>query len=76
MSSKRINDVLYWAACALLAGVVLYCSMAPLLSILRYLPLDPNEGWNAYFGDAAIHGNVLYPPADALITHHYPPLSF
>ncbi len=48
----------------------------PLLSIGRYMPLDPNEGWNAYFADAAIHGGVLYPPADALITNNYPPLSF
>ena len=50
--------------------------IGPLLAIGRYIPLDPNEGWNAYFADAAIHGGVLYPPADALITNNYPPLSF
>ena len=76
MNPKRINDVLYWGACALLAGVVVYCMMTPVLSILRSVPLDPNEGWNAYFGDAAIDGGVLYPSADALITNNYPPLSF
>jgi len=43
---------------------------------VKPLPLDPNEGWNAYFADAAIHGGVLYPAADALITNNYPPLSF
>lgn len=67
---------MYWSACALLAGVVVFGSIRPLLSIGRYLPLDPNEGWNAYFADAAITGGTLYPPADALITNNYPPLSF
>ncbi|MBS0419163.1 MAG: glycosyltransferase family 39 protein [Proteobacteria bacterium] len=70
------RTALYWSACALLAGVVVFGSVRPLLSIGRYLPLDPNEGWNAYFADAAVTGGTLYPPADALITNNYPPLSF
>src|SRR3954451_7227709 len=72
----RINDTLYRCAGALLLGVIVFGMIRPLLSIGRYLPLDPNEGWNAYFADAAIHGGVLYPTADALITNNYPPLSF
>ncbi|HWM65670.1 MAG TPA: 6-pyruvoyl-tetrahydropterin synthase-related protein [Steroidobacteraceae bacterium] len=76
MSYKRINDACYWSACALLLGVVVFGMTRPLLAIGRYIPLDPNEGWNAYFGDAAINGGVLYPAADALITNNYPPLSF
>jgi hypothetical protein len=72
---NRINDTLYRCAGALLLGVVVFGMIRPLLSIGRYLPLDPNEGWNAYFADAAIHGGVLYPAADALITNNYPPLS-
>jgi len=73
---NRINDTLYGGAGALLLGVVFLGMIRPLLSIGRYLPLDPNEGWNAYFADAAIHGGELYPAADALITNNYPPLSF
>jgi len=73
---KRINDALYGCAGVLLLGVIVFGMIRPLLSIHRYLPLDPNEGWNAYFADAAIHGGVLYPAADALITNNYPPLSF
>jgi hypothetical protein len=73
---NRINDTLYGCAGALLLGVIAFGMIRPLLSIGRYLPLDPNEGWNAYFADAAIHGGVLYPAADALITNNYPPLSF
>ena len=76
MNDRRINTTLFWSAGALLAGVVVAGLIRPLLSIGRYLPLDPNEGWNAYFAAAAIHGGVLYPPADALITNNYPPLSF
>jgi len=76
VKDRRINTALYWGACALLAGVVVFGLIRPLLSIGRYLPLDPNEGWNAYFADAAISGGTLYPPADALITNNYPPLSF
>jgi hypothetical protein len=73
---NRINGTLYGGAGVLLLGVVVFGMIRPLLSIGRYLPLDPNEGWNAYFADAAMHGGVLYPAADALITNNYPPLSF
>jgi hypothetical protein len=73
---KHFNAALYWGACALLLAVFVFGMTPALLTIGRFIPLDPNEGWNAYFGDAAIHGGVLYPPADALITNNYPPLSF
>jgi MFS family permease len=76
VTHKHFNAALYWGACALLLGVVVFGMTPGLLTIGRFIPLDPNEGWNAYFGDAAIHGGVLYPPADALITNNYPPLSF
>jgi MFS family permease len=76
VTHKHFAAALYWGACALLLGVVVFGMTPALLTIGRFIPLDPNEGWNAYFGDAAIHGGVLYPPADALITNNYPPLSF
>jgi hypothetical protein len=76
VTHKHFAAALYWGACVLLLGVVFFGMTPPLLTIGRFIPLDPNEGWNAYFGDAAIHGGVLYPPADALITNNYPPLSF
>ena len=54
-----------------------------LLSLLRILltlqlavPLDPNEGWNAYWSNAAIKGEALYPAASAYLVNNYPPLSF
>jgi hypothetical protein len=76
VKANRISDTLYWCAGVLLLSVVVFGMTGPLLAIGRYIPLDPNEGWNAYFADAAINGGVLYPPADALITNNYPPLSF
>jgi hypothetical protein len=38
--------------------------------------IQNNEGWNAYFADAAMGKMPLYPSADQLITNNYPPLSF
>jgi hypothetical protein len=35
-----------------------------------------NEGWNAYFADAAMGKMPLYPSASQLITNNYPPISF
>jgi hypothetical protein len=71
-----LNIALYWCALALLAGVVFCGLVKPLLMLGRFIPLDPNEGWNAYFGLRAIDGGQLYPPAASLLTNNYPPLSF
>jgi dolichyl-phosphate-mannose-protein mannosyltransferase len=38
--------------------------------------IENNEGWNAYFADAAMGKMPLYPSAGQLITNNYPPLSF
>ena len=38
--------------------------------------IDVNEGWNAYFADAARGDRPLYPTPDELITNNYPPLSY
>ncbi|HEY3779062.1 MAG TPA: glycosyltransferase family 39 protein [Rhizomicrobium sp.] len=63
--------VLAAAAIASLAGVVHAVAIVPL-----HVPLDPDEGWNAYHAAAAVAGRGLYPrPADFMI-NNYPPLSF
>jgi hypothetical protein len=41
-----------------------------------HLPLDPNEGWNAYHTAALMHGGPLYPGPQAYLVNNYPPLSF
>ena len=40
------------------------------------LPLDPNEGWNAYHTAAALSGAPLYPAPQSMMINNYPPLSF
>jgi hypothetical protein len=41
-----------------------------------HMPLDPNEGWNAYHTAAMMSGGALYPGPDAYLVNNYPPLSY
>ncbi len=41
-----------------------------------HIPINYNEGCNAYFVSAVLAGGPLYFPPDALLTNNYPPLSF
>jgi hypothetical protein len=60
----------------LMAGA--FCCAALLLrdsfAIGLHVPLDPNEGWNAYHAMAAMAGHGLYP--HDWMANNYPPLSF
>ena len=44
--------------------------------IAVHIPLDPNEGWNAYHAASAMAGGPLYPPSSSFMINNYPPLSF
>jgi hypothetical protein len=46
-----------------------------LATIGLHVPLDPNEGWNAYLAAAAMAGHP-YPDAHGYFVNNYPPLSF
>ncbi len=48
----------------------------PVYRAFLNVEIEPNEGWNAYFADAAMGRMPLYPSGDKLITNNYPPLSF
>jgi len=48
----------------------------PVYRAFLNVEIENNEGWNAYFADAAMGKMPLYPSADQLITNNYPPLSF
>jgi len=41
-----------------------------------HVAFDPNEGWNAYFTQAAMTTGSPYPAAPSLMIDNYPPLSF
>ncbi|MGH6876438.1 MAG: glycosyltransferase family 39 protein [Rhizomicrobium sp.] len=58
-------------AVACIAGFARAIAIAPL-----HVPLDPDEGWNAYHAAAAMAGHGLYPAASGLMVNNYPPLSF
>ena len=62
-----------------LAVLVLGCAagLVHAISIIGLrVPLDPNEGWNAYFAQMALRFGSPYPPAGGLLVNNYPPLSF
>ncbi|HEX3429939.1 MAG TPA: hypothetical protein VHT03_03555 [Rhizomicrobium sp.] len=63
------------AVLALLAVGVLAGLGRTLLIARLHVPLDPNEGWNAYHAGAALAGNP-YPPPGSFLVNNYPPLSF
>ncbi|WP_195175629.1 glycosyltransferase family 39 protein [Mesorhizobium sp. INR15] len=59
--------------------LALLTAMAALWPVYRAflnIEIDINEGWNAYFADAAMGRMPLYPSARQLIANNYPPLSF
>ena len=48
----------------------------PLRRLPLHVPINYNEGWNAYQADRAMTSQKLYPPSGDLVTNNYPPLSF
>jgi len=72
-----------WQSVSVLATIVALLAMGCLAGLWRVvaalpleLPLDPNEGWNAYHAVAAMAAHGLYPDANSFMTNNYPPLSF
>ena len=61
---------------ALLAVLATYFLVWPVWRVQFPIEIAWNEGWNAYFADAAAGGGTLYPSPDTLIVNNYPPLSF
>ena len=65
---------------ALLSGAAVLVALLllePLLRLPLHVPLNYNEGWNAYFDSRAVglDAGPLY-PSDGLVFNNYPPLSF
>lgn len=59
-------------------GLALFCALGLWRAIAimgLQLPIDPNEGWNAYHA-AAASGGPLYPGPQSYMVNNYPPLSF
>jgi hypothetical protein len=68
----RFLGVLRWT----LYITAIWCFAWTVYRAFLNVEIENNEGWNAYFADAAMGKMPLYPSADKLITNNYPPLSF
>src|SRR5712691_3471972 len=64
------------AQIVLMALLALYFLVWPVWRAQFPIEIAQNEGWNAYYADAAVGGGTLYPSPDTLIVNNYPPLSF
>jgi hypothetical protein len=59
-----------------LAAACLLTLVRTLLTIVRRIPLNFNEGWNAYHTADLTAGRPLYPDLAGAFFNNYPPLSF
>ncbi len=71
----RIAEAVPAIVMALFAFVCAVALWRVLVVIGVHVPLDPNEGWNAYLAMAAMAGHT-YPDAHGYVVNNYPPLSF
>jgi hypothetical protein len=77
--TTSLSDILLKTAAMALACAVGVLLLRNGMAIGLRVPLDPNEGWNAYHALAAMTGAPLYPPTSSpydLMVNNYPPLSF
>jgi len=73
---KALNFAL-WSATAMLGAACTFGLWHAAAMIPLQVPLDPNEGWNAYHTIAAMQGGALYPArGGGGMVNNYPPLSF
>ncbi len=71
-NGPRYLHVMEW----MLYVIAIWSFAWPVYRAFLNVEIETNEGWNAYFADAAMGKMPLYPSADQLITNNYPPLSF
>jgi hypothetical protein len=72
--AARLSDVVFKLVLMALAFAAASLLLRDAFAISAHVPLDPNEGWNAYLDRAAVSGSPLYP--QGLMINNYPPLSF
>jgi hypothetical protein len=80
MSGSRLSAAVMRATPTFVYAVFLFVLVAggfrAIAMLPLHVPLDPNEGWNAYHTAAAMAGHALYPGANSYFVNNYPPLSF
>ena len=70
---SRTDRIVVPALLALLCAAALWRVLAV---VGLHVPLDPNEGWNAYHAASAMGAGALYPGPQSFMVNNYPPLSF
>src|ERR1700722_13813816 len=75
-SAATSSTIIYWSGLALIGAVVVAGLIEPSFQLTRFVPIDSNEGWNAFFTRIAMRGGDLYPSPGGTIINNYPPLSF
>jgi hypothetical protein len=70
------NGTLIKAITLVLAAICAAALVRIVLTVPVRVPLDPNEGWNAFHAAAALGPGALYPAPESLYFNNYPPLSF
>lgn len=71
MAGPRWRFTAVWVVLSALTALFL-CRVLGTLAFT--VPIDPNEGWNAYHALSA--WGRLYPPPESYLVNNYPPLSF
>src|SRR5215468_8161092 len=75
--TRNLDGLAYLRLIRWLLYILAVVSFAwPVYRAFLNVEIENNEGWNAYFADAAMGKMPLYPSAAQLITNNYPPLSF
>ena len=74
--ADRSGQILFASVIAVLAVACAAGIWRVAAVLCLHVPLDPNEGWNAYHTVSAMTGHGPYPAAIGFMTNNYPPLSF
>lgn len=75
-ADKNQKGRLEWTLLAIVLVEFIELVAIPLCAIPMHVSRNYNEGWNAYFAEAAMNGGALYPSPDSMMTNNYPPLGF
>jgi hypothetical protein len=75
-TSTTTSNWLFWSSLVLIFWAAASGLIEPLFALTRFVPRDPNEGWNAFFSQIAMRGGDLYPAPGGTVVNNYPPLSF
>ena len=75
-AAARLWRVIPWLLVAALVALSAWLLVVPIEALFVRIPVNYDEGWNAFHAQRLMSGGPLYPPVASGITINYPPLSF